>query len=183
MEQKKDIIKHTKYWLEHIIIDLNFCPFAKKEFKQKTIRYIVNIDTELESCLVNLAAELKYLNENSITQTTLLIFSQYASDFDDFLVLIEVANHLINDMGYEEDYQLAHFHPDYCFDGVSPDDASNYTNRAPYPTLHILRVDSVQMAIDTYPDTLKIPEKNITFARKFGVKNFRNILNEGCKSK
>ncbi len=183
MEQQKDIILHTKYWLEHIIIGLNFCPFAKKEFDQQTIRYRVNIDTELENCLVNLAAELKYLDEHQATQTTLLIFSHYANDFDDFLTLIDIANQLIDDMGYEDVYQLAHFHPDYCFDGVRPDDASNYTNRAPYPILHILRVDSVQKAIDTYPDTLKIPENNIKFAQKFGVKNFRNILNKGCKSK
>ncbi len=180
MNTNENIIQEIQCWLETIIIGLNFCPFAQKEFKQQTIRFQVSDSTGLESALHSLAEEFQYLDEHSTTQTTLLIFNQSMQDFDDFLALIEYANQLLEDLGYLSTYQLAHFHPDYCFDGVEAQDASNYTNRAPYPVLHLLREESLQQAIDNYPNTADIPDTNIKCARELGVEKIQTLL-EKCK--
>ncbi len=193
MHSHQNIVQKTQYWLEHIIIGLNFCPFAKHEFQHKTIRYTVDDNTGLEESLVTLAKELEYLDQHPYTQqgsipltfagtqTTLIIFTQAFSEFEDFLELIELANHLIDDFGYSGIYQLAHFHPQYCFDGVSADDASNYTNRSPFPILHILRESAVQQAIDNHPDTSQIPDTNIAYARKLGATKIQEIIDKGMK--
>jgi len=179
----QDLINKTQYWLQHIIIDLNFCPFAQREFKNKTIRYAVDDSCHLESSLTFLANELAGLDQLTVQgkntptiETTLIIFRAAFNDFDDFLDFIDLADQLVDDLGYRGIYQLAHFHPDYCFDGVDTDDASNYTNRSPYPTLHLLRESSIQRAIETHPDTSKIPDTNIALARELGVIKIKNIM-------
>ncbi|MCW9048331.1 MAG: DUF1415 domain-containing protein [Gammaproteobacteria bacterium] len=180
MTQANQIIEETRCWLKSTIIGLNFCPFAKREFTQDTIRYSISSAKDLESNLHNLAEEFQYLDKHSDTETTLLMFSHAVTDFDDFLELIEYANQLLDDLGYDSVYQLAHFHPLYCFDGVELDDASNYTNRSPYPTLHIIRELSMQRAVDSHPDTAQIPESNIKLARELGAKHLQSLL-EVCK--
>ncbi|VAW56968.1 hypothetical protein MNBD_GAMMA07-2576 [hydrothermal vent metagenome] len=195
MHSHQIIIQQTQYWLEHIIIGLNFCPFAKHEFQHQTIRYAVDNNTDLEATLMVLTKELEYLDHHPCTQqksndlnytgtqTTLIIFTQAFSDFDAFLDLIELANHLIDDLGYSATYQLAHFHPQYCFDGVTADDASNYTNRSPYPILHLLREDGMQLAIERHPNTSQIPDANIALARKLGAVKIQKIIDKGMKIK
>lgn len=180
MNTQNQIIQQTQCWLKSTIIGLNFCPFANKEFKQNTIRYQVVDEKGLESNLHALAEEFQFLDNHADTETTLLIFSHSVDDFDDFLELIDYANQLLDDLGYRSTYQLAHFHPQYCFDGVEPDDASNYTNRSPYPTLHLIREESLQQAIENYPDTAEIPENNIKLARELGADKLQSLLNE-CK--
>lgn len=180
MTQQNQIIEETRCWLTSTIIGLNFCPFAKREFTQNTIRYAVSKGKDLESNLHILAEEFQYLDKHSDTETTLLIFSHSVIDFDDFLELIDYANQLLDDLGYDTVYQIAHFHPDYCFDGVELDDASNYTNRSPYPTLHLIREQSMQRAIDSHPDTTQIPNTNIKLARELGVEHLQSLLND-CK--
>jgi len=171
------LIKQTKNWLNEIIIGLNFCPFAKREVLKNSIRYTINNSAELESSLYALADELQYLDAHSECETSLFICPQGFNDFDEFLNLIELADQLIDDLNYRSVYQLAHFHPDYCFDGVDQDDASNYTNRSPYPTLHILRESSLQSAIARHPDTSAIPETNIALARDKGSAKMQQMLN------
>jgi len=181
MNSKNTIIKHTQCWLKSIIIDLNFCPFANKEFKKDSIRYVVSDATDLESNLHSLAEEFNYLDNHTSTETTLLVFSHAVKSFDDFLELIDYANQLLDELGYRAIYQLAHFHPQYAFDGVPLDDASNYTNRAPYPTLHLLREKSLQAAIENHPNTAEIPNTNIKLARKLGADKIQSILNNCIK--
>jgi len=174
------IIRQTQCWLKTIIIGLNFCPFANREFKNNTIRYFVSDDESLESSLHTLAAECEYLDNHSSTETSLLIFSRNFTDFDDFLNLIDFANQLLDDLGYRATYQLAHFHPDYCFEGVEPAEASNYTNRSPYPTLHLIREKSLQNAIENHPNTEDIPNTNIKLANELGADKMQSLLNT-CK--
>ncbi|HEY9201716.1 MAG TPA: DUF1415 domain-containing protein [Gammaproteobacteria bacterium] len=162
------IIAQTRCWLESVIIELNFCPFAKREFVKNSIRYTVSEQTDLAMALEVVADECQQLDQHPQTETTLLMFSRGFSAFDDFLQLIEMADQLIDQLGYRATYQLAHFHPDYCFAGSNNDDAANYTNRSPWPTLHLLREASLQRAIDAYPDTAQIPENNIRRARELG---------------
>ena len=180
MNTNENITRVMQCWLEKIIIGLNFCPFAQKEFKQQSIRYQVFNGSDLESSLHSLAEEFQYLDNNKKTETTLLIFSQAMQSFDDFLELIDYANQLLDELGYSSVYQLAHFHPDYCFDGVEAEDASNYTNRSPYPTLHLLREQSLQSAIENHPDTTDIPDTNIKCARELGAEKIQNLL-DNCK--
>lgn len=182
------IIQQTQCWLKSIIIGLNFCPFANHEFKNDTIRYTVcdinsgNHNDMLQSNLHALAAEFQHLDQHASTETSLLIFSQSVIEFDDFLELIDFANQLLEDLGYLGIYQLAHFHPQYCFADAEPDDASNYTNRSPYPTLHIIREKSLQHAIDNHPDTAEIPDTNIKLANELGADKMQSLLN-ACKNK
>jgi len=162
------VIAQTRCWLKSVIIDLNFCPFAKREFVRDSIRYKVSEQTDLASALETMADELQHLDQQPLTETTLLIFPDAFSEFEDFLELIELADQLIDQLGYRATYQLAHFHPDYCFAGSTDEDAANYTNRAPWPTLHLLRETSLQRAIDAYPDASRIPYINIEKAREMG---------------
>jgi hypothetical protein len=151
-----------------VIIDLNFCPFAKREFARESIRYTVSDQPDLALALQAVADECQQLDQQPQTETTLLMFSRGFNEFDDFLQLIEMADQLIDQLGYRATYQLAHFHPDYCFAGSDNGDAANYTNRSPWPTLHLLREASLQRAIEGYPDTSQIPENNIRKARELG---------------
>lgn len=178
----KRIIEQTQCWLKTIIIGLNFCPFANHEFKNKTIRYSVSEEKTLDANLQQLAIEFEYLNKHSNTETSLLIFSLHFFDFNDFLELIDFANQLLEDLNYLGIYQLAHFHPDYCFADAKPNDAANYTNRSPYPTLHIIREESLQQAIENHPNTTDIPNINIKLANTLGLDKMQSLL-EACKNK
>ncbi len=182
MKQPDKSIQQTQCWLKTTIIGLNFCPFANKEFKNDTIRYIASDCSDLESALHVMAEEFSHLDNNSSTETTLLIFTHFAEDFNEFLDLIYFANQLIDELGYDSSYQLAHFHPDYCFDGSKPDDAANYTNRSPWPTLHLLRESTLEQAIETYPDTAEIPQNNIQLAEKLGTDKLNSMLHN-CKNR
>jgi len=175
------ITQQTRNWLKDIIIKLNFCPFANREFLNNSIRYSASEAADLESGLHALAEEFNHLDNHPETETTLLIFPGCFSEFEDFLELIDFANQLLVELGYESVYQLAHFHPDYCFDGVQADDASNYTNRSPYPMLHLIREASLQKAIENHPDPEGIPDTNITLARKLGSDKMQSLL-EQCKN-
>lgn len=170
------VIAQTQYWLESVIIDLNFCPFAKREFVRDSIRYKVSERADLASALETMADECQHLDQQPQTETTLLIFPGGFSEFEDFLELIDMADQLIDQLSYRATYQLAHFHPNYCFAGSNDEDAANYTNRSPWPTLHLLREASLQQAIDAYPDTGQIPCINIEKAREMGIQQLQTRL-------
>lgn len=176
------LIEQTKCWLKSVIIELNFCPFARREFINESICYDVSTANGLEANLHELARALAYLDDHAEVETTLLIFAEAFSDFDDFVEMIDYADQLIDELGYRSTYQLAHFHPDYCFEGAEPDDAANYTNRAPFPILHLLREDSLQKAIDRHPDSTSIPHNNIKLARELGTTKMQALLNN-CLNK
>ncbi len=178
--KQSDIIQETRCWLESVIIALNFCPFARREFVNQRIRYSVAETVDLASALQQLADEIAYLEAHSETETTLLILPEGFVKFDDFLDLIDLSDQLIDELGYRSVYQLAHFHPQYCFDGIQADDASNFTNRSPWPTLHLLRESSLQKAIESHGNTSAIPENNIKLARELGFAKMQALLNQ-CK--
>jgi len=166
----------VKSWIEKVVVGLNFCPFAKKEMERNTIRYAIFPATQVKDALSNLLEELSLLDQLQDIQTTLLIFPHGFSVFDDFLDMLEMANTLIGQGGYRSIYQLASFHPDYCFDGEEQNDPANYTNRSPYPILHILRERSVETVLKRYPQPESIPENNIAKARELGSSFLKALL-------
>jgi hypothetical protein len=176
------VIQHTKNWLEHVIIKYNFCPFAKKEYLNNSIRYVINESSNTAEILHALVDEFLFLDQHPDTETTLLIIPKGFNDFDNFLDLIEIANALLEERHYRGIYQLATFHPDYCFQGADDNDPANYTNRAPYPILHLLRENSLEHAIANHPDPEGIPERNIAYAQELGIEklqsDFQSIKND-----
>jgi len=170
------IITETSNWIKSVVIGCNFCPFAAKALQMKSIRYVVLPAGSIQETLTTLTTECGYLDENEDTETTIIILPNNFSDFNDYLDLIDKAEQLIAKKDYEGVYQLASFHPLYCFEGAPKDDPANYTNRSPYPILQILREDSITKALENFPDPDSIPEKNIAFARKKGLEYMQTLL-------
>jgi hypothetical protein len=166
----------TQAWLKSVIIEYGICPFAKREQDRGSIYFSVNHDTEIENCLLNLILECDRLDTEPEIETTLLIYADAFTEFDDYLDFVEIAESLLAEQGYEGTYQLASFHPDYCFQGSDPDDAANYTNRSPYPMLHLLRETSIERAVASYPDPESIPQHNIELTRKLGLAKVQALL-------
>lgn len=176
MEKKEDsVISQTQNWIREVVIGLNFCPFARKPFTDERIAYRVEATEDLKTALSSFRDYCLFLDEHEEVETALLILSNGFSDFDDYLDLVEAAEEWIEDEGYEGVYQVASFHPDYLFAGSDDSDPANYTNRSPYPMLHILREDLLEIAIDKHPDTASIPDQNIAKARSLGLEYFRNF--------
>ena len=131
MTDDTTIISQTKCWIKSVIVGLNFCPFAKREIEQGSIHYQVSHATKIEQALHSLVNECRRLDEKPDIETTLLIFGGAFQEFDDYLDMLELANRLLIEQGYEGIYQLASFHPDYCFEGEDVADA------APQPAAYV----------------------------------------------
>lgn len=172
----KPYINATRIWLKTFIIEYGICPFAKRELERGSIHFKVNQDTETAACLLDLMLECDRLDKDPTIETTLLIYGRAFARFDDYLDFLELAEMLLIDQGYEGIYQLASFHPHYCFEGADHDDAANCTNRSPYPMLHLLRESSIERALTAYPHPEAIPERNIALMRKLGVANVKTLM-------
>ncbi len=164
------VIAATRAWLEKAVIGLNLCPFARPAYAGDRIRYAVSAATSEQALLADLERELETLAEASPTgiETTLLIHPQVLGDFLDYNDFLEVAEAAIIALDLEGIIQVASFHPDYQFADTGADDISNFTNRSPYPTLHLLREDSIERAVASHPDTDAIYQRNIETMRKLG---------------
>jgi uncharacterized protein len=176
------IKKQTATWLKSFIILFKICPFAARVVEQDMLRYHVDTSDDLETNLQTLIDALLELDRDDSIDTTLLIYATAFANFEDFLDYLTMANQLLVMQGYEGTYQLASFHPHYCFAGATETDAANYTNRSPYPMLHILREDSIEQALAHYPHPEKIPERNIQFTRELGLEKLQALLDR-CKQK
>jgi uncharacterized protein len=165
---KEQMIAQTKKWILEVVVGCNFCPFALREVKKDTITFEV-IEGNRAFVLNALTEAFQKMNRQPEVETMFLLLPQNFARFADYLKLVHAAEALIKKEGYEGIYQVASFHPSYLFAGSSINDAANYTNRSPYPMLHLLREESLSRAIDSYPDTQKIPERNTAFARGKGL--------------
>lgn len=170
------MINQTQQWLEQIIVKYNLCPFARREVELGSIHYAVVDTQKTAEVLEQLVVECERLDQDADIATTLLILPQGFEGFYAYLDLVDMANALLEQRDYEGIYQVASFHPDYCFEGEHQDDAANYTNRSPYPMLHILREADVEKAIASHPDAEGIPARNIEFARRKGSDFFAQQL-------
>lgn len=169
-------IQQTQAWLQQFVIQYNICPFAKYPHEQQRIHYQMAENDDMEACLMATVLECERLSHNPAIETTLLIFAQGFESFDDFLDLLYTAEELLHAQGYEGIYQLASFHPQYLFAEATADDPANYTNRSPYPMLHIIREASLAVALASYPAPEDIPENNIVRTRQLGITHLRQLL-------
>lgn len=171
-----DFIEQTKKWLVSFVIALNLCPFAKREFDQDRIRYSVIESTDQAFCLHSVFQEVLAMDEDSNIETTLIIFAKHLSLFDDYLDFFHLAEELIYTQEYEGVYQLASFHPDYQFENSDKNDPSNFTNRSPYPIIHIIREKSIEQALKTFPTPEQIPSRNIALLKKLGSDKIKSMI-------
>ena len=178
---ESEIIQQTEKWIKSVVIDLNFCPFASKALLKKSVRYIVLKEVGVKQSLEALVQEFEFLNDHEDIETTFIIFANDFVDFKVYLQLVKKAENTITKEDYDGIYQVASFHPDYCFAGSHSDDAANYTNRSIYPMLHVLREDSLTKALALYPSPELIPEHNITLARQKGLQ-YMQMLRAACMS-
>jgi len=171
-------IAATRRWLERAVIGLNLCPFAKAVHAKGQVRFVLSDATTPESLLEDLAHELLVLRDTPAEEidTTLLVHPHVLQEFLDYNDFLDTADALVESMGLEGDLQVASFHPDYRFAGTSDADIGNYTNRAPYPTLHLLREDSVSRAVAAFPDPDAIVERNIATLEKLGFEGWRKLF-------
>jgi len=176
MPDTPTMIRQTQKWVLSVVIGQNFCPFAKPEHDANRIHYSVVETGDFSEQLQSIAEHCAALDQDIERETSLLIFPNALTDFDDYLDLLDLANALLTGQGYEGVYQLASFHPDYCFEGVGPDDPSHYTNRSPYPMIHILREASLEAALANYPNPENIPVRNVRRAQSLGLTVMAGLL-------
>lgn len=169
-------IEVVQRWLDSVVVELNLCPFAGRELEKGRVRFAVTEARTVEQLLMSLEAELNLLGRDESIETTLLIHPRVLADFLDYNQFLEVVDALLAEMQLEGVYQVASFHPDYQFGGTNADDAENYTNRSPFPMLHILREDSVERAIAAHPDVNAIPGRNIETMNRLGRKRLNEML-------
>ncbi|CAJ92117.1 DUF1415 domain-containing protein [Cupriavidus necator] len=172
------VIAATRHWLERAVIGLNLCPFAKSVYVKEQVRYAVSTVTEAPDVMDDLERELRLLADADPDQidTTLLILPDAVADFLDFNDLLYFAERLLGSLGLEGTLQIASFHPQYQFAGTEPDDIENYTNRAPYPILHLLREDSIARAAAAFPDAADIYERNQATMRRLGHEGWQRWM-------
>jgi hypothetical protein len=174
----QDPLAITRRWLERAVIGLNLCPFAKAVYAKEQVRFVLSDATTPEALLAELGEELLRLRDTPAEQidTTLLIHPQVLGDFLDYNDFLDDADALVEALALDGVLQVASFHPDYQFAGSAPDDVENFTNRAPYPILHLLREDSVARAMAAFPDPDAIVERNIETLRGIGVDGWKKLL-------
>jgi hypothetical protein len=171
------IIDDTRTWLTRAVIGLNLCPFAKGVHVKNQIRYRVSDAQTPEALRQDLIDELTLLRDADPARidTTLLVHPHTLNNFLDYNDFLDVADAAIAELGLEGVIQLASFHPKYQFGGTHPDDIENYTNRAPYPTLHLLRESSLEQAVAAFPDAADIYETNIETLEKLGHEGWQKL--------
>jgi hypothetical protein len=166
-----DVVKSDmQRWLERAVIGLNLCPFAKSVHVKGQVHYVVSAATTSQDLREDLRRELLALQAAvpELWDTTLLMAPRCLQDFLDFNDFLDEADAVLAELGLEGELQIASFHPQFQFAGTAPDDISNYTNRAPYPTLHLLREASIDRAVEAFPQAEAIFEKNMQTLEDLG---------------
>jgi len=169
--------KQVEQWLSSIVIDLNLCPFAKREYQLDRIRFKTSAARSEQEVLQDLIVELSLLTKRVEIETSLLILPLAMDDFLHFNDFLGFADTVLEEMKLDGIFQLASFHPKYQFSGTEFSDVENFTNRSPYPILHILREASLEKAIANHPNTEQIPEDNIALMKKLGNEHMQALLN------
>ena len=177
------VIAQTRAWVDRAVIGLNLCPFAKAPQVKGLVRYVVSTATDPAALLADLIAELERLAESAAEklETTLLIHPQVLTDFAEYNDFIEVAEDTVAELDLEGVLQVASFHPDYQFADTAADDLSNATNRSPFPTLHLIREESIDRAVEAFPEAELIYQTNIATLQRLGTEGWAE-LQRACKA-
>jgi hypothetical protein len=177
----EEVLASTRQWLEKAVIGLNLCPFAKAVYVKNQVRLVVSKARHADDLLEELDRELDLLVATPAEEvdTTLLIHPTLFEDFLDFNDFMEIAEGVVDEHDLEGVVQLASFHPKFQFEGTEPDDLGNYTNRAPFAILHLLREDSVERAVQAYPDAENIFSRNIETLNQLGLAGWHALHGKG----
>ena len=176
----RDPIAETRHWLDRAVIGLNLCPFAKAVVAKDQVRFVLSDATDPAQLLETLGEELLRLRDADPDEidTTLIVHPHVLTNFLDYNDFLDAADGLVAELELDGVLQVASFHPDYQFADSEQDDVENYTNRAPYPTLHLLREDSVSRAVAAFPEPEVIVERNVETLRKLGVDGWKKLLED-----
>ena len=176
----RDPLADTRRWLERAVIGLNLCPFAKAVFVKQQVRFVLSDASTPEALLEQLAEELLLLRDTPVEEidTTLIVHPDVLQDFLDYNDFLDNADAAVEALGLEGVLQVASFHPAYQFAGTAPDDIGNYSNRSPYPTLHLLREDSVSRAVDAFPEADQIVGRNVETLEKLGIAGWQKVFEQ-----
>ena len=179
-----DDIRHaTRTWIEQVVIALDLCPFAASSLRLDRIRIAISPTTSEDELLVTLQDEMALLDEDSAIETTLLVHPHVLTHFAQYNQFLDVVDASLRASGQTGVYQVASFHPDYQFAGTHQDDAENYTNRSPFPMLHILREEGIERALLRYPKNIAdVPIENVERMRQLGRANLEALL-AACRAR
>jgi hypothetical protein len=175
-----EVIGRTTRWLERAVIGLNLCPFAKAVHVRRQVRFVVSTASSIDALCEHLLDELQLLAQADPEEidTTLLIHPQVLGDFLDYNDFLDIADRAVDELKLAGQLQVASFHPQYQFAGTDSDDITNYTNRSPYPTLHLIRETSIDRAVAAFPDAATIFEKNMATMRALGHPGWAALFGE-----
>jgi hypothetical protein len=178
MATDEDVLAATRRWLEEAVIGLNLCPFAKSVYVKDQVRLVVSRARHLDAFLDDLDRELELLKTTPAEQvdTTLLVHPALFPDFMVFNDFLNVADDVLVEHELEGVIQIAPFHPGFVFEGEDEGNMSHFTNRSPYPTLHLIREESLEKAIESFGDTDVIFERNIEVLRKLGHEGWMRLI-------
>jgi uncharacterized protein len=170
-------IAETRAWVRRAVIGLNLCPFARAVDVKDQIRYVFSDATDPETLLATLVVELQRLADTDpeLVDTTMVIHPRVFADFEDFNDFLELADAAVEDLDLDGVLQVASFHPQFQFADTGPDDITNATNRSPYPTLHLLREESVDRAVAAFPEAEAIFERNMATLEKLGPQGWAAV--------
>lgn len=175
-QSRESVAEEVEDWLRSVVVGLNLCPFAKREFEGGKVRFAVTDSDSEEQLMLALQGEIELLESDSSIETTLLVHPDVLTDFADYNQFLACSDGLLAVMDLEGVFQIASFHPDYQFAETDSDDAENFTNRSPYPLLHILREESLERAIDSHSDVDGIPVRNIELMNDLGADHMKSLL-------
>jgi hypothetical protein len=169
--ERDAIVASTRGWIERAVIGLNLCPFAKAAYSTDRVRFSVSSAVTSEDLRQDILDELRFLSQTApaTVETTLLIHPSFLTDFVDYNAFLGVAGAALESLDLVGMVQIASFHPAYQFADTLPDDITNYTNRSPYPMLHLLRETSIAAAVAAFPDAATIYQRNIATMRQLGA--------------
>lgn len=172
-----DPITATQSWIQNLVIDLGLCPFAAKVFNGDNILYEGFTFTNVEKLKDKTIQMCEILfDDASDMETGILIASKGLESFEDYLSTFYTLEDMLTQCDYHSEIQLASFHPSYQFEGTQRNDVENFTNRSPYPMIHILRLADVTKAIDSHPDINSVPPRNIEMMKTLGIDKLNEIL-------
>jgi hypothetical protein len=181
-DEQARCMAETRAWVDRAVIGLNLCPFAKAPQVKGQVRYVLSTAQDPAALLADLITELERLAESQPDklETTLLIHPLVLTDFADYNDFIEVAEDTVAELDLEGVLQVASFHPQYQFEGTAPDDVTNATNRSPYPTLHLIREDSIDKAVAAFPEAEAIYTVNMATMERLGAEGWA-ALQQQCR--
>ena len=171
-------IARVRAWIERFVVDLNLCPFARPVVSSDALRIVACESSSPEGIATLLVTELDLLSQSSESDiaTSVLVFPEGLEQFEDYLGFLDDAQTVLEQMGLDGEIQLASFHPDYRFEGEPIDAVGHFTNRAPYPLIHLLRETMVTTALGIYPNPERIPERNIQTLERLGLAGIERLL-------